>query len=129
MAVHGRNAFKQHLEPGDLLVWIAYMGMNSAYSDYDRRIQEAGLDLVTSYAQAPADYKTDIPALADVHGQPANVLAHVDQPWELPDAEVPLPCPPGKMAPVSGICRTLVFRMLDDEVSGRLARDKQGTAE
>jgi hypothetical protein len=129
MAVHGRNAFRRHLEPGDLLVWIAYMGLNSAYNDYGKRIEAAAVELVTSYAPVPEDYRSEQEALKDIHKQPENVLAHVDQPWLLGDAEVPLPCEPGRMAPVSGICRTLIFRMLDDEVAARLETAGTGARE
>ena len=66
-------------------------------------------DIITTYAPCEQSY-----------GTVSNVLAHIDQSWVLGDAEVPLPCPPGKMAPVSGINGVLLFRMLDDEVAKRL---------
>jgi len=120
MVVHGRNAFAKNLEPGDLVVYLAYMGLNSAYKDYGKLVEEAGLDMISSYAPPPPDYQSEQPALRGIHERPKNVLAHIDQPWLLGDAEVPLPCEPRRMAPVSGICRTLIFRMLDDEVAARL---------
>jgi uncharacterized phosphosugar-binding protein len=107
------KSFANHLAPGDLLVWIAYMGMNSAYHDYGKHIREAGLDLVTSYAPPPADYQYT--------GDTGEPLAHMDQCWEIGDAEVPVPGTPDRMAPVSGINRALLIRMLDDAVAERLA--------
>ncbi|MFW6060596.1 MAG: hypothetical protein ACODAQ_10470, partial [Phycisphaeraceae bacterium] len=123
MGVRTRN-FKRKLDPGDLLVWLAYMGMNSSYVDYAGKIEDAGLDLVTSYAPAPPDYETQQDNLADIHTEPRNRLAHIDQPWLIGDAEVNLPCDPGSMAPVSGICRTLIFRMLDDAIAAGLDEDE-----
>jgi len=106
-----RTAFKTNLKPGDLLVWIAYVGMNSKYDDYRKYIAEAKVDLVTSFAPDPVFAK----------GAP-RARAHIDQCWRLPDAEVPIPYQPGSMAPVSGVNAGLIVRMLDDEVAARLAR-------
>ena len=105
------TAYKKNLRPGDLLVWIAYVGMNSAYDDYAKYIKEAGLQLITCYAPDKewGEYPTD-------------VLAHIDQCWQLPDAEVSIPLFPEKMAPVSGINSGLILRMLDDEVAARLKK-------
>ena len=80
--------------------------------------------MISSYAPPPPDYRSEQPALRNIHEKPKNVFAHIDQPWLLGDAEVPLPCEPKRMAPVSGICRTLIFRMLDDEVAARLQETK-----
>jgi hypothetical protein len=106
-----KTAYKANLKPGDLLVWIAYCGMNTAYEDYGKNIEEAGLQLITSYSPDPSWAK-----------EPPTRLAHIDQCWSLPDAEVPIPIFPNKMAPVSGINATLILRMLDDEVASRLAK-------
>lgn len=104
-----KTAFKANLKPGELLVWIAYCGMNSAYDDYAKYIAEAGVDLVTCYAP-DKEWAANAP----------QSLAHIDQCWALPDAEVPIPVFPHKMAPVSGINACLILRMLDDEVAKRL---------
>ena len=106
-----KTAFKTNLKPGEVLVWIAYCGMNSAYDDYGKYIAEAGADLVTSYAP---DKEWAVNAPKD--------LAHIEQCWALPDAEVPIPVFPHKMAPVSGINSCLILRMLDDEVAKRLSK-------
>lgn len=105
------DAFKKNLKPGELLVWIAYCGMNSAYDDFGKHIQEAGVQLITSYSPDPS-WAT----------KPPSSLAHIDQCWSLPDAEVPIPIFPNTMAPISGINSTLILRMLDDEVAKRLEK-------
>lgn len=106
-----KTAFKENLKRGDLLLWVGYMGINSKYADFARFINEPGADVITCYSPQKESY-----------GTVSNVVAHIDQSWAWGDAEVPLPCPPGKMAPISGINGVLIFRMLDDEVSGRLGR-------
>ena len=103
------NGFMDYLKPGDLLVWIAYMGLDSKYTQFSKYIKEAGVDLITSFAPDP-----------DPEINKTGALAHIDQCWQKGDAEVPLPCEPWKMAPISGINAGLVLRMLDDEVSSRL---------
>jgi uncharacterized phosphosugar-binding protein len=106
-----KTAFKENLKRGDLLLWVGYMGINSKYADFARYINEPGADVITCYSPQKESY-----------GTVSNVVAHIDQSWAWGDAEVPLPCPPGKMAPISGINGVLIFRMLDDEVSARLGR-------
>jgi len=103
------TAFRLHLQPGDLLVWMSYNGLNSAIDDYAKGIAATKLDLVTSYTRDGNNGRDNLPE-----------LAHIDQNWKLPDAEVPIPVFPKAMAPVSGINVILVARMLDDEVSARL---------
>jgi len=108
-----RNAFSKYLQPGDLLVWIAYIGLNSKYVDFGRYIKEANLELITCFAP-----DLDDPSVNETG------IAHIDQCWAKGDAEVPLPCHPWKMAPVSGINSGLILRMLDDSVSKKLKKIK-----
>lgn len=107
-----RNIFKQYLKPGDLLVWIAYIGLNSRYTDYGKYIRDAGVDLITSFAPDP-----DNPQINET-----GAIAHIDQCWVKGDAEVPLPCHPWKMAPISGINSALILRMLDDTVFQKIQK-------
>ena len=107
------TAFKAHLKPGDLLIWMTYCGMNSTTDDYAKYIVEDKLDLVTCYAPDPIWSKNTPPT-----------LAHIDQSWVLPDSEVPIPVAPNAMAPISGVNVILCSRMLDDEVSARLKKLK-----
>ncbi len=53
-------------------------------------------------------------------------LAHIDQSWEIGDADVPLRGPSRKMAPISGLNAVLIQRMLDDEVATRLSQKTSG---
>ena len=108
-------SLRTHLRKGDLLVWMTYCGMNSRWDDYARHIAATEADLITSYAPDPV-WSSNAPP----------TLAHIDQNWALPDAEVPIPLPPGRMAPVSGLNVTLLARMLDDAVAERL--DARGGA-
>ena len=102
---------KANLRPGDLLLYLAYCGMNTPYEDYAKGIAEAKVDLITCYAPDPVWAK-----------DPPKTPAHIDQSWSPPDAEVPIPVFPYKMAPVSGVNVTLLLRMLDDEVADRLQK-------
>jgi len=111
-----RNAFSKYLQPGDLLVWIAYIGLNSKYVDFGRYIKEAKLELITCFAP-----DLDDPSVNETG------IAHIDQCWMKGDAEVPLPCHPWKMGPVSGINSGLILRMLDDSVSKKLEKIKSQT--
>lgn len=105
------TAVKDHLNPGDLLVYYAYAGLNSTTDDYAARIAMAKVDLITCYTPEP-----------ELSKNPPPTLAHIDQSWKLPDAEVPIPVFPKAMAPVSGINVTILHRMLDDEVAARLVK-------
>ncbi|MHB0939516.1 MAG: hypothetical protein ACYDCO_21785 [Armatimonadota bacterium] len=105
----GKNPFTANLQPGDLLVWITYLGMRTAYQDVTPQLQEAGVELISSYAVDPEWSKNQPP-----------MLALIEQCWQLPDAEVPIPIFPHVMAPVSGLNAGLVLRMLDEEVAARL---------
>ncbi len=107
----GDNPFARALKPGDLLVFIGYSGMNSRYHDFLTPIRAAQVELITSYVTA-----------ADPAMNAEGALVHIEQHWQLPDAELPLPGPPHRMAPVSGINAGLIHRMLDDAVYERLSR-------
>ncbi|HPP08858.1 MAG TPA: hypothetical protein PK303_07045 [bacterium] len=109
-----RNIFSRYLQPGDLLVWIAYIGLNSKYDNYGAKIKESGVDLITCFAPDPDD-----PSVNETWA-----IAHIDQCWKKGDAEVPLACHPWKMAPVSGINSGLILRILDDAVSAKLEKLK-----
>jgi len=99
------TAFAENLQPGDLLLWIGYVGMNSPYEDYGKFIRESKTDFIAVYVP-DADPKNNAPDAAAV----------VEMHWVVGDAEVPLPFPPGKMAPVSGIDQALIYRLIDEAV-------------
>lgn len=102
------------LKPGDLLMWIAYSGgLNSKYCNFASAIKKSQLDVISSFTADPR---------SPVDNGEVKPLAHIDQTWAIGDSEIPLPCPPGRMAPISGLNSVLIQRMLDDEVAARLAR-------
>ena len=105
------TAFKKHLKPGELVVWIGDVGVTSPVEDFSKRIVEAELQLISSSIRDPHWSKGDPP-----------LLAHIDQCWERPDAEVPIPIFPHKMGPVSAQAAGLIMRMLDDAVASRLKK-------
>ncbi len=111
-----KTAFRQHLRPGELLVWIGYAGVSSVYEDFRKHIIEAELQLICSSNPDPQMSKNDPP-----------FLAHIDQCWDRPDAEVPIPIFPHKMAPVSAISAGLIMRTLDDTVAARLKKNEQNS--
>lgn len=101
---HASTAFTNAVHPGDLLVWLAYIGIGTPNEDYGRYIRQSGADFITSFVP-DADPAKNAP----------DARAHIDQSWALGDAEVPLPFPPGRMAPVSGLNVGLIWRLLDAE--------------
>jgi len=111
MQVQG-GSIKSYLKEGDLLVWIAYSGgLNSKYFNFAKAIRDAGVDVITCFTpdpRGPVDNDGLVP------------VAHIDQSWAIGDAEVPIPAPPGRMAPISGLNSVLIQRMLDDEVAARV---------
>jgi len=102
------TAFKDNMEPGELLVFFGYAGLTIP-PDADSYIGEAGVDLIPSFR----------PVLDPLKNAP-DALERLDQSWELGDAEVPVPFAPDKMAPMSVINGLLIMRMLDEAVNLRL---------
>ncbi len=112
-AGNAKTAFGTNLEPGELLVWIGYTGVGTVYEEFSKYIREAQLQLICSCNPDPEMSKDDPP-----------LLAHIDQCWERPDAEVPIPIFPYKMGPVSAISAGLILRMLDDAVAAQIGLDQ-----
>ena len=101
--------FKENLNEGDLLFWMHFTGFSSPLEDYGKCIREAKLDFITCFATDP-----------NPENNAPDALAHIEQHWQFGDSEVPVPFPPGKMAPVSGLDQGLLLRMVDDAVAERL---------
>jgi hypothetical protein len=129
----GKGTFKNNLKEGDLLLWIAYMGMSSSGDEYPTEIRQTGADVITCYVPH-TDLHPELPGW-EYEANPKwfkdfpESLAHIDQHWFLGDAEVPIPGPPGAMAPISGIDSGLIYRMLDDAVAEKLAQPSEGSSE
>jgi hypothetical protein len=56
-----------------------------------------------------------------------GALAHIEQNWEYGDAVVPVPFPPGRIGPVSGLYQGLIYRILDEVTSALLKSESNGT--
>ena len=104
-------AFQKNLRPGELVVWIGDAGVSSPVEDFSRFIKEAKLDLIASTIRDPERSRNDPP-----------MLAHIEQCWKRPDAEVPIPIFPHKMGPVSAQAAGLTMRLLDDAVAALLEK-------
>jgi len=109
-AGEAKTAFAKHLGEGDLLLWLGSIGLSSPYEDYGTFIRECKADYI-AYLVPDTDAKNNAPD--------AKVL--IEAHWKIGDAEIALPFPPGKMAPVSGVDQALVYRLLDAMVVARLA--------
>jgi hypothetical protein len=116
------KTLEKHVKPGDLFFWLSFNGVSiwsypdavgpsRMYLDYIQPLREARVDLITCFSRDPLHPENN----------GADALAHIEQNWDFGDAEVPVPFPPGRMAPVSGLYQALLYRMLDDAASARLA--------
>ncbi len=99
------QAYSEALKPGDVLVWIAYHGLDTHWADYGTPMRKAGLKLVLSHSAEAT------PASGDW------IKAFIPQLWNMPDAEVPIPVRPFAMGPLSEVSRCTILRMLDAEVA------------
>lgn len=100
---------KTKAHQGDLILFFGYIGLSSKYYNHGKWFRDAGLRMITSFVTDPHP-GNDAP----------DALAHIDPSWEIGDAEVDIPFPPGKMAPMSVVNQLLLFRMLDEAVAQRL---------
>lgn len=105
---------REKTKSGDLLVYLGYVGIDNAYYTHGAWFRAAGLRLITSFIDDPLNPDNRAP----------DALVHIPQSWAFGDAEVPIPFPPGKMAPLSVINQLLLFRLLDDEVSMNYSEDQ-----
>lgn len=103
------DSFFNAVEEGDIIVWLTYMGMDSAWDNYSAAIKKSGADLIASFAESVPPSSKD------------GMLAFIPQSWTIPDAEVSIPVPPYSMAPVSAVNRVLLLRMLDESVADELS--------
>ncbi len=104
-----KKAFADNARPDDVVFWIGYIGMSTKYEKYFDAITSTGAKLVSSYV-----------ADSDPANNASNRLAHIEQHWAPPDAELAIPFSPGFMAPISGIDQGLIFRMVDQRVAVKL---------
>jgi hypothetical protein len=96
---------RENTQPGDLVVYFGYIGIDNAYYAHGAWFRAAEVKLITSFIDNPFNPDDRAP----------DALVHIPQSWAFGDAEVAIPFPPGKMAPMSVINQLLLFRMLDDK--------------
>ena len=114
------EALAEHVKEGDLFFWLGFNGVSiwwypqggssRLYKDYDTYLRQAKVDLITCFATDP------LHGLNNGHG----ALAHIEQNWDFGDSVVPVPFPPGRIAPISGLCQALLYRMLDEAAAAHL---------
>jgi len=90
-------------------VWFSFKGLSTPFEDYGKYIRQSGADIITCF----------VPDENPANNAP-EALVRIEQSWSKWDAEVEVPCPPGRMAPVSGLNQGLLYRMLDAAAAERL---------
>ena len=110
------RAFPANVKKDDLVIFFGYIGVKTTLEDYLTPLRKTGAELITSF----------IPDEKDPDNNAPEAVAHIAQSWTSPDAEVPIPFPPGRMAAVSGLNQGLLWRMLEHEAAERLARKENG---
>lgn len=123
--------FREKMKPGDLVFLWGEWTMQLQRTDeagkkwqYVAPIKAAGADYIPSYRRLQKGETLEEYPFED---DPSDALMVLDQDWPFDGAVVEIPFAPGKMAPVTGIYSGLLYRMLDEAMSERLA--KQETAE
>jgi hypothetical protein len=103
------TAFSKNLKPGELLLWIGYIGLGSPNEDYGRYIRESKVRFITSFVPD-----------RDPDKNAGDAVAHIGQSWTIGDGVIETGFPPFRLAPISGINSGLLFRMLDETVADML---------
>ncbi|MHB0939070.1 MAG: hypothetical protein ACYDCO_25790 [Armatimonadota bacterium] len=112
MSVLREKEVREKLQPDDLVVFFSYVGLSIPGYDYTTWFKEADRRVIASFTPDEANPDNNAPF----------AVARIDQSWKIGDAEVTIPFPPGKMAPMSVINQLLLFRLLDDAVAERVAK-------
>jgi len=85
--------------------------VKTSLEDYLTPLRATKARFITSFIKDEKDADNNAPEAA----------AHIAQHWTVPDAEVEVPFPPGRIAPVSGLNQGLLYRMLERSVQRRLS--------
>lgn len=104
-----KHAFPKNVGEHDLLIFFTFVGLNTPLEDYATPLRQTRAKFITCHLKD-----------ADASNNAPDAAAHIDASWALPDAAVPIPFPPGRMAPVSGLNQGLVYRMLIDAAAAKL---------
>ena len=105
-----KSAYPKHVKADDLVLFFGYIGVRTKYEDYLTPLRTTKARFITSFIKDDRDADNNAP----------DAVVHIAQHWTLPDAEVEVPFPPGKIAPVSGLDQGLLYRMLEAAVAARL---------
>ena len=109
-----KTAFPKNVKTEDLVIYFSFVGMSSPYEDYATPLRQTGARFITCHLK---DTK-------EANNAP-DTAAHIDASWSPPDSEVPIPFPPGHLAPISGLNQGLVYRMLLERAAEHL-KEAQG---
>ena len=93
--------------PGDLVLFLGYVGVDNAWYAHGAWLRAAGVPVITSHIADPLNPDNRLP----------EALVHIPQSWAFGDAEVEIPFPPDRMAPMSVVNQLLIFRMIDEAVN------------
>jgi len=122
------GAITKNVKSGDLFFFFGEWTMNLPWADFLAIIRSTQADYIPSFRpgnepmepfSGPADFY-------DRNVKDAVMI--LEQHWPFENAVVPIPFPPGKMAPVSGVYVSLMYRMLDEAIADRLAAEKPKAA-
>lgn len=119
------EAFTKNLKEGDLLFWFGEWTQNMPWRDYLKIIRSTHTDYIPCFRRNTEklepmehddvfyDFKVD------------DAVMVLEQHWPFENAVVDIPFPPVKMAPVSGVYVSLMYRMLDEAIARQLAQQIQ----
>lgn len=115
------EAFTDNVKPGDLLFFFGEWATDLPWFDYPKVIRKTRADYILScrLGKEPTESYKDKPNAYAPRVKGAKMV--LEQPWPFENAVVPIPFPPGKMAPVSGVHVCLLYRMLDEKIAAKLA--------
>ena len=114
------ETFTNNLKKGDLLFYFGEWSLNLPWRDYLKIIRGTGADFIPGY-RVGVEPTEPYEGPANFYDQKLDDAQMVlEQQWPFENAVVPIPFPPGKMAPISGVYVCLQYRMLDEMIAARL---------
>jgi uncharacterized phosphosugar-binding protein len=118
------KSFTRNLKKGDLLFWFGEWTVNTVTLDYVDVIRQTGADYIPSYRPTREPMEPTAAGKVFYDQRLEGALMVLEQRWPYENAVVDTPFPPGKMAPVSGVYVSLLYRMLDEEIATRARSSK-----
>jgi hypothetical protein len=110
------------MNEGDLLFWFGEWTLNMPWTDYLAFIRREKVAYIPCWRPSPEKMEGwDKPEV--FHDQKVDdALMVLEQHWPFENAVIDVPFNPGKMAPISGVHLCLQYRMLDEAIAQRIAR-------